>query len=171
MKNSNLIDSAVIDAAKKLFVYLHDSGDLVRIKTAGGESWGSVAGFSDKNGYRRVTINNKSYSVTRIMYSMFYGQFDCDLEVDHINGDFNDNRISNLRLLSHKENGQNRVSLNANNKSGIRGVHLARCGKWKAQISISEKGKKRKVKSLGSFNSQEEARIAFESARACLYTV
>lgn len=169
MKNSNVIDSHVIGLANDALVYLDDSGELVRLVSSGGVSWGDVAGYSDRHGYRRVTINGKSYSATRIMYAMFHGQISCDLEVDHINGDFNDNRISNLRLLSHKENGQNRTSLNKNNKSGIHGVHMNKAGKWIAQISLSENGKKRKVKGLGTYSCPEDARAAFELARSHMY--
>ena len=45
-----------------------------------------------------------------------------DVCIDHIDGDVLNNRIQNLRVSNKIENGQNRVGLNKNNKTGHRGV-------------------------------------------------
>jgi len=46
-----------------------------------------------------------------------------DMEVDHINGNPQDNRRSNLRLCTHRQNGINR-KMSKNNTSGYRGVYF-----------------------------------------------
>lgn len=56
------------------------------------------------------------------------------LVVDHINRDKLDNRRSNLRVVTQKENCHN-ASLRSNNKSGVAGVFFdKRAGRWRAQI-------------------------------------
>lgn len=67
----------------------------------------------NKRGYCEITLcdNNKKlkyYSVHRLVYEAFKGPIQKGLQVDHINGIRNDNRLINLRLLTPKENTQNR---------------------------------------------------------------
>lgn len=78
------------------------------------------------------------------------------LVIDHINGDPLDNRTSNLRRVSQRENGFNRTSKNTNNSSGFRGVswNKGRHG-WDAYIKINYK----KI-FLGRFHSIQVAWLA-----------
>lgn len=75
---------------------------------------------------------------------------------DHINMNTLDNRRSNLRVASASENRQN-SGKRSNNTSGYKGVtyHKGR-GKWRAQIKFNGK-----YKTLGEFNSAEEAYVAY----------
>jgi HNH endonuclease/AP2 domain len=79
------------------------------------------------------------------------------LVVDHINGNGLDNRRSNLRVVSHAVNGQNRTKLDSRNKTGFRGVvYRSDIGKYVAYGAI-----KRKYVHLGSFTSiTDAARVA-----------
>lgn len=45
-----------------------------------------------------------------------------DMEIDHINGDWSDNRRCNLRVCTHEQNMRNRGPDRAN-RSGYRGIH------------------------------------------------
>ena len=65
---------------------------------------------------------------------------------------FVDNRIANLRLITHRKNGMN-ASKKINNTSGVTGVSWDKSGKkWEAYIHLL--GKK---KSLGRYNNIEFA--------------
>jgi hypothetical protein len=56
--------------------------------------------------------------------------------IDHINHDKLDNRRSNLRSVSQRENNQNRGKQNKNNTSGVRGVSwCARRQRWETYIN------------------------------------
>lgn len=96
--------------------------------------------------------------VHRLVYSIHYPNADLtSLDIDHVNRDKLDNRVSNLRLASRTSNSGNRGP-NSNNKSGYKGVNLydESRGVWRAQIMISGK----KV-SIGYYITAEEAAIAY----------
>ncbi|MDA6380520.1 HNH endonuclease signature motif containing protein [Escherichia coli] len=67
-----------------------------------------------------IMINGKAYPAHRLAWLIVYGTMP-DGFIDHINRVRTDNRISNLRLVTHSENMQNR-KIQKNNKSGYRGV-------------------------------------------------
>ncbi len=83
------------------------------------------------------------------------------MEIDHINGDKSDNRISNLRLVTMNQNMMNKKKYSSN-KSGIVGIaKRSDTNSWRAQISVKGKAIK-----LGSFKTREEAinaRLAAEN--------
>lgn len=81
-------------------------------------------------------------------------------EVDHINGDGLDNQKSNLRVVSHRENCQNRHQLKTSRFPGVRKRRNVRTEyPWSAQIQISKK-----IVYLGVFRTEIEAAEAYEIA-------
>ena len=64
------------------------------------------------NGYLQCALNGKKLYHHRIVALQFIPNPDNKQEVDHINRIRNDNRISNLRWVSHYENNQNKGSMN-----------------------------------------------------------
>lgn len=68
--------------------------------------------LSNKDGYYNVILykNDKwySYKVSRLVLSAFVPNTDNKPCVDHINRDRTDNRVENLRWVTHKENNNNR---------------------------------------------------------------
>jgi hypothetical protein len=80
---------------------------------------GQEAGSIHKTGYRHVTWRGKIHKVHRLIFLLEYGYL--PPEVDHINGDRQDNRIENLRPATRSENQCNRPAL-ASNTSGYPGV-------------------------------------------------
>lgn len=80
---------------------------------------GQEAGSIHQTGYRHVTWLGKVHKMHRLIFLLEYGYL--PPEVDHINGDRQDNRIENLRAANRSENQCNRGAL-ANNTSGYPGV-------------------------------------------------
>lgn len=58
--------------------------------------------------YKRSCINSKRYYHHRLIAEALFGKFESDVVVDHINGNTQDNRFSNIRLLSYSSNSLNR---------------------------------------------------------------
>lgn len=82
---------------------------------------GDEAGSLNKAGYYIIGIDSISYRTHRIIWKMFTGKD--PFEIDHINHDKTDNRIENLREVSHKENGKNQ-SKQKNNTSGYCNIRI-----------------------------------------------
>lgn len=96
---------------------------------------GSVAGCIDGRGYRQITVCGVVYRAHRLVYAIVNGSDPGDMHIDHIDGDFGNNRIENLRLATNAENGWNRTRTNGRNTSGLRNVSFNnRDGKWRGQI-------------------------------------
>ena len=62
----------------------------------------------DKNGY---VIVAHTRLVHRIVWETFNGEIPEGMEIDHINTIRDDNRLENLRLVTHKENCNNPISI------------------------------------------------------------
>jgi hypothetical protein len=62
------------------------------------------AGYKDQRGYRHIQIQKKTYKLHRIVFYMFHGRDPGKKVIDHINGDKSDNRILNLRAVTHRQN-------------------------------------------------------------------
>lgn len=58
-------------------------------------------------------------------------------EVDHINGDSLDNRRKNLRVVTHKQNQENRAY--SYGQCGVRGVTMTKHGRYQAAVKINGK--------------------------------
>lgn len=128
-----------VEMAKELLRYDPETGLLYwRISLSNKGPAGSLAGCITPSGYIRIGINNKEYMAHRLVWLIHYGEFP-KAELDHINHLGLDNRIENLRNVSHKENGKNQKK-RQNNKSGVMGVSWdKRAGKWAANIYDKKK--------------------------------
>ncbi len=80
--------------------------------------------------------------------------------VDHIDRDKTNNKISNLRWVTHSENNMNR-SIRSDNISGVPGINwYKKLSKWHVQISINGE-----QKHIGYFNDFEDAITARQYAQ------
>ena len=115
-------------------------------------------------GYRKIHIDNKNYQAHRLAWLYVYGELPQQM-LDHINGNGLDNRISNLREATTKQNAENIYGPQSNNTSGYLGVHwIPHKRKWRSRIMNN--GKKL---SLGYFFTKEEAYEAYIVAKRVLH--
>lgn len=152
---------------KEILKYCSETGVFVWIKKptkmANNISLGDEAGSkSNANGYVSIRIDKKLYKAHRLAWLYVYGEMP-KKHIDHINHDRTDNRIANLREVSHQENCKNQ-SKPKNNTSGVVGVvyRKSRRGRkehYEARITIN--GKRCH---LGCFDNIEDAKEAREKA-------
>ena len=151
---------------KELLSYDPATGVFVWIKARARQVLvGSVAGTVGERGYRRIIIKGKNYRAHRLAWLYVYGEWP-DSELDHINRDKLDNRISNLRIVTRSENLQN-TDIRKNNTSGTKGVWLNKIRqKWVASVTINNK-----YKHLGHFDTIEEAIAVRRAAEKEFYSL
>ena len=83
----------------------------------------------DKSGYKMYAH--------RLMWLLYYGEYP-DGEIDHINRNGHDNRISNLRVVD-KSGNQRNANIPRNNKTGVKGVSWDNTrNAWRAAIRNNE---------------------------------
>jgi hypothetical protein len=107
---------------------------------------GKKALTARQNGYCVGLVYRRNVSAHRVTWAIYHGEWP-NGEIDHINGDRADNRISNLRDVSRVENARNQKRP-VSNTSGVVGVCWnAGVGKWQASIFGGQK-----IKYLGVFD-------------------
>lgn len=151
---------ATLEMVRERFIYCPDTGLLVYRKT------GKEAGHLDKClGYRVVSIRNTAFRVHRIVWLYHTGAWPSG-EIDHINRVRSDNRMVNLRDVSHRDNMCNRVYTNPRQRKETApdgsplplGVSI-RAGRFRATINI-----RKRWSYLGTFDTVGEAVAARQIA-------
>lgn len=141
---------------QELLSYDPESGLITR-KDSGASC--AYAVKKKRKTYLKVRALGKSFYAHRVAWAIFHGDWP-EGEIDHINGDSEDNCIDNLRVVSRKDNCQN-VRLQAESKSGFCGVNWhALSQKWRARVKVD--GKEYYV---GLFDDPEEAAAAIKKKR------
>jgi len=164
------------EQAKRTFVYNRETGKLYwsasrpRSDFATSIGWkifrkrngGKELSCLDNRGYIRFGITvlgerQRLYRAHRVIWLLEHGEW--PEEIDHINGIRHDNRLENLRNVSHKVNLKN-MSMRKNNTSGVVGVHQEkRYGRWAAYISVDKR-----IRHLGNFKDKQDAIAARKAA-------
>jgi hypothetical protein len=139
-----------------LFVWVKPTGD--RVKS------GQIAGSLRPDGYVFTQINKRRFMNHRLAWLYVNGVWPSD-EIDHIDGDRSNNRISNLRPATSKQNKEN-TSIRSTNTSGHKGVHWDKSRqKWMAFVVHN-----RKFHNVGRFENVNDAITATKQARDALFT-
>ena len=147
-----------IDVEKGIFIWKHTMG--------GKAKKGQEAGAIGKNGYLTIRIDQVDYLAHRLMWLYIYGAFPI-ICIDHIDKNKTNNKYTNLRLATQKQNGENKL-LNSNNSSGHRGVFFRKYLKSKPySVSITNN---RKSIHVGYFATIEEAIEARKKAEDKYFT-
>ena len=116
---------------------------------------GAVAGKIRPDGYIavRVTVAGRTdvFLAHRVAWLLHYGEWP-DGQIDHINGNRRDNRISNLRAVSQHANLMN-VKCPVTSQTGVPGVTWSKHAKrWIVRININKR-----TKNLGYYLDFNEA--------------
>lgn len=154
------------DELRRIISYDPDTGIFHwRTRADRDHSWnmrfsGEVAGSTLSVGYVYINFNTKLRTAHRLAWFYMTGEWPTG-QVDHINRDRADNRWSNLRLATQKQNSANQ-GLRTTNTSGAKGVSwITGKGYWRAQIMID--GKTRFLGYFAAFEAAKAARRAAES--------
>lgn len=117
-----------------LFYYDETSPSGLRNKVSRGKAVKDrESGYLGGNGYYIVRVGGKNYKAHRVIVEMLVRCLKPNEYIDHINGVKCDNRLSNLRIVSEKENSKNRAK-RSDNKSGVTGVYyLIEKNSWVAK--------------------------------------
>ena len=114
---------------------------------------------NQSQGYCQVDFNGRKCMYHVILWILFHKEnIPENLKIDHINGNKIDNRLENLRLVTQRENLQNRSE---HRKGKLAGVSYCKKidKKYRAQISINNKDVY-----LGYYQTDKEANKAYEKA-------
>jgi HNH endonuclease len=132
--------------------YEPDTGHVfLMYKPSGRGNMNKPLGAVSTKGYLTARIKDKQFRVHRLAWFLHYDKWP-DGQIDHINGDKLDNRISNLRDVTNYHN-----CLNKPVRGKSRFVGICKIGDiWRAVITVDNK-----KRWIGRFTSEEEAALAY----------
>ena len=142
-------------AKEKGFSYCPVSGEIKGV-------YGKVITKKDRDGYIECQVYYaiKPFFIRghRLAWFLHYGALPIN-QVDHIDGNKINNKIENLRDVTNQQNQFNRTT--------AKGYYFdKRTNKFKAAIQINQK-----VKHLGLFNTEQEARNAYLKAKETYHVI
>lgn len=150
-----------LDRLRDVLHYDAETGDFIwKKKLSNSSRIGDVAGATEPDGYRILSIDGRSYRAHRLVWYYIYGS-EAPFEIDHIDGDRSNNRLSNLRLATKSQNRKN-TKRHRDNKSGFKGVVFQKHTKknpWRSVITYGGKSHH-----LGNFPTPEDAHAAYVRA-------
>lgn len=145
----------------QLFAYNQDTGIFTRkVRTAICTKIGDIAGQINAQGYVILKINGDAYKGHRLAWLLHTKVWPTG-DIDHIDGNKQNNAISNLRDVQRSVNSLN-TKIIQNNSSGYRGVQYHN-SKWRARVMLNGK-----QHIIGSFDTPEDASKAYISFKESL---
>jgi hypothetical protein len=113
---------------------------------------GKEPGYPDGKGYLRITFRYRKYKNSRVIYFLNTGIDPEEKQVDHIDMNPLNNKMSNLRLATNQQNNTNK-NKQKNNTSGVTGV----CWDKRRNKYMSNITRNGKLLALGRFDDFSEA--------------
>lgn len=144
-------------ALRSSYSYDPSTGSLTRID---GQRPGYRVGYIAGNGYRTVTYRHKTFLEHRLIWCIVTGRWP-DGQIDHINGNRQDNRLANLRDVTAQVNCTNQHKARKNNGTRHLGVTATASGRYMARMFIA--GKRHY---LGLHDTPQAAQQAYREAKA-----
>lgn len=112
-----------------------------------------IVGCIQKTGYYAASFGGKKLYIHRLIWIIHNGEIPKDIKIDHIDEDRANNKIENLRLVTHTQNLQN--------SSKAKGYSVdKRNGRFVSRIIVNKK-----VIRLGVYKTKEEATAAYYAAK------
>lgn len=117
-------------------------------------------------GYGVFRVKGKTVRAHRFMFEQAKGSIPAGIVLDHICHNRACVKVEHLRFATDKQNGENRSSVNSNNRSGVRGVSWRDdLKKWDARVMHN-----REYHLAGTFDRLEDAAEAVRLLRNRLFT-
>ena len=144
---------------QRAIAYNPATGDFTWKVSRGTVKAGDSAG-SISDGYLRIKFSGQRVFAHRLAWLFMYGRMPKD-QIDHIDGDRTNNRITNLREVDHKTNHRN-LRISPFNTSGVMGVGWHKPDqRWQARIKVDGL-----LMHLGNFADWFDAVCARKAAEA-----
>ena len=148
---------------RDLLHYDPETGQFTWKDSVKGRMAGQRAGCLFDRGYRRVRVNYRFYAEHRLVWLYVTGEWPRH-QIDHINGQRDDNRIANLRDVCRSTNAQNQRKAVTGSATGVLGVQRGYKGQFNAYISDSGRSRY-----LGTYPTPEEAHKAYLVAKRAIH--
>ena len=147
-----------VEELKKVFRIRNGNLERIDLRRTDGK-WKVVENkINNGRGYCRVMINRTNILYHVIVWILSTGEdIPQGYELDHINGNTIDNRIENLRLVTTRQNQQNRKTHRAGRLTGA--TYCEERNYWQSQIRIN----KTRI-GLGCYKTEQEAHEAYKIA-------
>jgi len=168
-------DSDVLNELINRYDYNKETGLFIsKIPIKGsGRKVGSIAGCHTSHRYIRIRILGKCYYAHRLAWLFVYGYL--PKQLDHINGDCHDNRISNLREVTQSQNNANRI-IKKGISTGVRYVHPTDKKRFNQQgidrytgsyfVRVQLNGVRHQI---GGFKTIQQAAVAAQELKSTLF--
>lgn len=121
----------ILERLKKNYTYDAERGSLINVRR------GKLKGKQKPDGYLKITVRMDGKQIFvylhQAVWALCHGRFPAE-QIDHLNGDKQDNRIENLREVDCRENKLNTLlPWKPNTVTGVPGVDK-HCGQYRTAI-------------------------------------
>jgi hypothetical protein len=153
-----------LEYINEYLTYDASTGNLYQRKKRPKIQVGALAGGLNRKGYRYIQLDGRKYPAHHIVWVIETGIFP-KKQIDHIDGNKLNNKFSNLREVTNKQNTENRGK-QRNNKTGYKGVSFNnRLKKYVAQIQHNNQ-----PIYIGIYATAYDAHLAYETKAKELFT-